>query len=213
MPTKCTAIVLAAGKSSRMGVPKGLLKYKHTFWLLEQLNRISQTNIKQVLIVLGHQKEDYLKTIPWLSKALFSSYSYKTIKLRVFINSHPEAGSFSSLQIGLQQVTNDHSVVVCPIDVPFSPSTLSLLLSHRNNVIIPTFEHKKGHPVILSAKFWNLLLAINTHSKQARLDSQIKLLAINQISQIEVNDALVIKNINTPKEWKDYLTTYSRQQS
>lgn len=209
MPTKCTAIVLAAGKSSRMGVPKGLLKYKHTFWLLEQINRISQTNIKQVLIVLGHHKEDYLKTIPWLSKALHSSYSYGTIKLRVCINSNPEAGSFSSLQTGLQRVTNTHRVVICPIDVPFFPSTLSLLLSHRNNVIIPTFEHKKGHPVILSTKFWNLLLAINPHSKQARLDTQIKLLPINQISQIEVNDALVIKNINCPNEWKDYLTTYS----
>ena len=52
-------VLLAGGKSERMGVAKGLLKYQQTYWILEQLHRISKTNIKDVYIGLGFNFEHY----------------------------------------------------------------------------------------------------------------------------------------------------------
>ena len=48
MESEPVFVLLAGGKSERMGVAKGLLKFKHTFWILEQLNRISSAKIKTV---------------------------------------------------------------------------------------------------------------------------------------------------------------------
>ena len=51
MENKPVFVLLAGGKSERMGVAKGLLKYEQTFWILEQLNRISKSNIQEIIVV------------------------------------------------------------------------------------------------------------------------------------------------------------------
>ena len=42
-------ILLAGGKSARMGFPKGLLDYHGTFWILEQISRYKYVDRKSVV--------------------------------------------------------------------------------------------------------------------------------------------------------------------
>ena len=69
MQNKTVFVLLAGGKSQRMGVAKGLLKYQQTYWILEQLHRISKSSIKEVYIGLGFNFEQYFNAIPWLQNA------------------------------------------------------------------------------------------------------------------------------------------------
>ena len=69
MQNNIVFVLLAGGKSERMGVAKGLLKYQQTYWILEQLHRISKTNITDVYIGLGFNFEHYFNAIPWLQNA------------------------------------------------------------------------------------------------------------------------------------------------
>ena len=63
-------ILLAGGRSSRMGTPKGLLDYQGHPWLVEQLRRFKAASGKRAIIVLGFHQAPYFEQIPWLEKAV-----------------------------------------------------------------------------------------------------------------------------------------------
>ena len=72
-------IILAAGESSRMGILKGLLKYNDIYWVEEQLNRAVDIQFKIVLLVLGHDYQQYFKKLPFLRNALNNFVNYKNL--------------------------------------------------------------------------------------------------------------------------------------
>ncbi|MGV8945473.1 MAG: nucleotidyltransferase family protein [Lutibacter sp.] len=206
MENELVFILLAGGKSERMGVAKGLLKYKQTFWILEQLNRISTTKIKIVYIGLGYNYEHYFDAIPWFSEAQINFVSFQGLKVKVIINKTPELGSFSTLQTVLKSLNSRVDVILNPIDVPLLNSEeLREIISVKNNIVIPNFEGKNGHPIKLKIDFWQKLVSLNVSDENSRLDLQIKKSNPNEISRIKVKDASVLRNFNTKTAWISYL--------
>ena len=199
-------VLLAGGKSERMGVDKGLLKYKHTFWILEQLNRISKSTITEVYIGLGYYYQHYFDAIPWFEGALTNAIDFQGLKVKTVINKNPEWGSFSTLQTVLNKIDVTNTVLLNHIDIPLLNSEeLNKIISTKNKIVIPNFEEKNGHPIKLEPSFWNSLLRININHKNARLDYQIKKISISDVSKINVKDSNILKNLNTKLEWLSYL--------
>jgi CTP:molybdopterin cytidylyltransferase MocA len=199
-------VLLAGGKSERMGVDKGLLKYQQTFWILEQLNRISKTTIKTVYIGLGYHYENYFNAIPWLKKAVHTAIDFQELQIKAVINEHPELGSFSTLQTVLQTIDSNCSVLVSHIDIPMVNSIeLQKIIDVKNTIVIPNFEGKNGHPIKMGTPFWKKLIPLKISDIDARLDFQIKKVNPSQISTITVLDKNSIQNLNTKKDWSRYL--------
>ncbi|PHQ55648.1 MAG: hypothetical protein COC16_04810 [Lutibacter sp.] len=199
-------VLLAGGKSERMGVAKGLLKYKHTFWILEQLNRISKSTISEVYIGLGYNYKHYFDAIPWFKKALNKTVDFLGLKVKIAINDTPELGSFSTLQIVLKEIDSPNAVVINPIDTPLLNSAdLNKIIFTKNEIVIPSFEEKNGHPIKVNSAIWNNLVSLNPTEKDARLDVQLKKLNPLKISIIEVSDRAILYNLNTKKEWISFL--------
>lgn len=206
MENETVFVLLAGGKSERMGVDKGLLKFKHTFWILEQLNRISKTKIKMVHIGLGFNYLNYFKAIPWFKTALTNEVDYHGLKIKTMINPTPELGSFSTLNTVLNQLKTTSDILINPIDVPVLNLTeLNKMMMAKNSVVIPNFEGKRGHPIKIDAEYWQYLRTINITDEDARLDFQLKKIDPVKISQVEVKDKFVIKNINTKAAWFNFL--------
>ncbi|PKP14262.1 MAG: hypothetical protein CVU08_01320 [Bacteroidetes bacterium HGW-Bacteroidetes-3] len=206
MENKTVFVLLAGGKSERMGVAKGMLKYKHTFWILEQLNRISKTKIKTVYIGLGYNYGHYFDAIPWLKTALTNEVDYQGLKLKTIINPSPELGSFSTLQTVLKKINSKVDVLLMPIDVPLLISEeLNKIVAVKNTIVMPNFEGKNGHPIKMNADFWQKLVSLNISEENSRLDLQIKKVNSEEISIVKVNDASIIKNLNTKAAWISYL--------
>ena len=206
MENKTVFVLLAGGKSERMGVAKGMLKYKHTFWILEQLNRISKTKIKTVYIGLGYNYGHYFDAIPWLKTALTNEVDYQGLKLKTIINPSPELGSFSTIQTVLKKVNSKVDVLLMPIDVPLLNSEeLNKIVAVKNTIVMPNFEGKNGHPIKMNADFWQKLVSLNISEENSRLDLQIKKVNSEEISIVKVNDASIIKNLNTKAAWISYL--------
>jgi CTP:molybdopterin cytidylyltransferase MocA len=206
MGNETVFVLLAGGKSERMGVDKGLLKYKHTFWILEQLNRISKTKIKKVYIGLGFNYLNYFKAIPWFKTALTNEVDYHGLKIKTMINPTPELGSFSTLQTVLNQLKTTSDILINPVDVPILNATdLNKMIMAKYALVIPNFEGKRGHPIKIDAEYWQYLRTINITDEDARLDFQLKKIDPVKISQVEVKDKFVIKNINTKTDWLDFL--------
>ena len=206
MENETVFVLLAGGKSERMGVVKGLLKYKHTFWILEQLNRISKTSIKTVYIGLGYNNEHYFKAIPWLKDALTNKVDYQGLKVKTIINKTPELGSFSTLQTVLKNINSNVNVLLMPIDVPLLNSEeLNNIIAAKNSIVMPNFKGKNGHPIKMNVNFWKNLVSLNISDENSRLDLQIKKLNPEEITMIKVSDASSVKNLNTKAAWISFL--------
>ena len=109
-------IILAGGKSSRMGSPKGLLHFNNRPWVLEQISRFKFLKKPKVYFGVGYDNDLYFKNIVWLNKAINNFYVFDGVEVRVVVNPFPERGSFSTLQAVLKEVENTKDVLAF---VPF----------------------------------------------------------------------------------------------
>ncbi|MFK5958146.1 MAG: NTP transferase domain-containing protein [Lutibacter sp.] len=206
MKNNTVFVLLAGGKSKRMGVDKGLLKYHQTFWILEQLNNISKTPVSEVYIGLGYNYKNYFNAIPWFEDALTNFIDFQELKIKVIINKNPELGSFSTLQTILKKIDTSKNIILNHIDVPLLNSEeFQKIMEIKNIVVIPNYEGKNGHPIKMKSKFWKQLIHLNPSNEEARLDFQIMKLQSIEITTISVNDAAVIKNLNTTSDWISFL--------
>lgn len=182
-------IILAAGKSSRMGFPKGLMPYREKKLLQYQIEHFFSLGGKKVVVVLGEHRERYLKEIPALSNC------------QLVFNDKVDLGPFYSLQLALNLLENDKGAFLIPMDTPgANPSVWkNLSKSHQGKewVTIPTFEERGGHPIILNQSFFKTLLSVDPQSEEARLDVQIKKLTQEKIRRFSVKDSRIRLNINS----------------
>ncbi|WP_456377369.1 NTP transferase domain-containing protein [Lutibacter sp.] len=202
MKNSTAFVLLAGGKSERMGVAKGLLKYKQTFWILEQLNRISKTSITNVFIGLGYNYQYYFDAIPWFEDAVTNFVDFLGLHIKISINKHPQFGTFSTLQTVLKELDLNGSVLLNPIDNPIlNPKELQEIINTDNTVVIPNFKGKNGHPIKMDFNFWQQLLTLDKTNATSRLDLQIKKINPTKISKVEVLDSTILRNLNSKKDW------------
>ena len=150
MQGKPIFILLAGGKSERMGIAKGLLKFNQTYWIIEQIRRISKTSIKKVYIGLGYNYQQYFDAIDWFEKASKTPVSFMGIDISICINETPEHGSFSTLQAVLKSIPSKVEVLINPIDTPILNATaLETIVETKNEIVIPNYHTKNGHPIKL----------------------------------------------------------------
>ena len=206
MASSCSFVLLAGGRSSRMGLAKGLLKYKQTYWILEQLQRIQHGGITTVYVGLGHDPSVYFTAIPWFIKALAETVAYGELQLRVVVNPNPEFGPFSTLQAVLNAVGTNEDILVCPVDVPICDAdALKAIKTTDNGIVLPAYNNKHGHPVKIAAEHWIEFKKLAPNNPNARLDYQIKRLDSKSISVRSVNDPQVIMNLNSVEDWKAFI--------
>jgi CTP:molybdopterin cytidylyltransferase MocA len=190
-------VVLAAGRSSRMGEPKGLVAFEGRPWLLTQLAALEG---RRVVLVLAQDGPRYHEAIPGLAQ-----------RVDVVANPEPERGPFSSLQVGLERAgqraprDDGNPVFVLPIDVPAPSATVWTALEealssggHELDAAVPVFDGRGGHPVLLAPHFQARLLGRDPASPEARLDAMLR---SAHARHVPVADPRVRLNLNAPEDW------------
>jgi molybdenum cofactor cytidylyltransferase len=156
MASVIPAIVLAAGRSSRMGRAKATLPAGdgHTF-----LSRIVQTflaaGVDDVVVVVGHDAD-----------AIASTFARSGLPARFVVNQEYDRGQLSSLLAGLRIVDRPgvSGVLVTLVDVPLvSDATVRAVVdSFRRThapVVRPTSGDRHGHPMLIDRSLFPLLRA------------------------------------------------------
>jgi CTP:molybdopterin cytidylyltransferase MocA len=207
MNKKISLLLLAAGKSSRMGVPKGLLHYEDKYWIEEQIDRFEGVG-DNIIIGLGADYQLYFDALPWLQLASENTMIRNGIGIRILINPEPDRGPFSTLLLLLSQCENAHKMFIQPIDVPLADhNSLKKMLQPDKALVLPRYKNKNGHPALISAKFSMQLLDIPLNDPAARLDRQIESLSASEKSLVDVSNYQIGLNLNQPEDWYNYLET------
>lgn len=188
---RTSCIILAAGSSSRMGNSKALLKYsQHETFIQKITGTYVQSGVKQVIVVVN---EELYNSIHELQIPLNQA-------VELVINPFPEKGRFYSLQTGVRKLKTGNSCFFQNIDNPFTSfEVLKLLKQHQSDgeVIIPSFQLRTGHPVLLSEAVTgkiNLTPDLNT-----RIDQYLKKF---RVVIVEMASREILVNINTLEDFR-----------
>ncbi len=200
MKTRATAIVLAAGYSSRMGKFKPLLPLGETTVLGRAITLFRDAGISDIRAVVGYRSEDLL---PLLGK----------MGVSCIVNENFRAGMFSSVVAGVKGLEKStDAFFILPVDIPLiRPWTLHLLLQayqgKKGLIIHPCFEGKRGHPPLISARLTGQIINWSGHNGLSGALAQSEADAI----QIEVPDENILLGMNTlddfhqlQAKWRSY---------
>lgn len=148
-------VILAAGRSSRMGRDKALIPVGETTWL-GRLVEVFSAAVAPVIVVVGHHAEEVAEAAG--------------PELVVVHNRDYDRGMLSSLQSGLRALPDDaQGAVFTLVDHPhLQPETLTAVLNafeqSRPPMVIPRFNGERGHPVVVRRDVIEELLQLDPKS-------------------------------------------------
>lgn len=130
-------IVLAAGGSSRLGVPKQLLPFRQTTLLGHSIEAALGSQCSKVVVVLGAHSEKILQEMAFPSDTCLS----------VAINKLWQTGIASSIKLGIRTLHEAHpkleGIVIITCDQPFISSVVI-------DQLVLQFETDQGEAVATS---------------------------------------------------------------
>jgi len=156
MASMIPAIVLAGGRSSRMGRAKALLPFEGDDTFLSRIVRtLLEAGVDDVIVVVGHEAE-----------AIASGFALSGLPARFVVNRDYDRGQLSSLLAGLNAIDRPGvtAVLVTLVDVPLvSASTVRAVMdSYRRSrapIVRPTSGDRHGHPLLIDRSVFGALRA------------------------------------------------------
>ena len=148
-------IVLAAGRSRRMGEPKALLRAGNESFLERAIRALQDGGCGLVVVVVGPLDQPGARDIAEDAAALDAG---------IAVNPDPAAEQADSLRIGLFAVPPEtEAVVVAPVDVPDVSGALvrAVIEAWRRAdapLAAPAREGRHGHPVLFARRLFGELM-------------------------------------------------------
>ncbi len=159
---KITGLILAAGKSGRVGEPKAFLKIGDKTFVTQIISKLMSV-CDSIIVVFGFDG-DNLKT-KLIDEEMLKNFSDK---IQIEINRNFEAGMFSSIQCGLSEIQESDFILIHHVDQP----SLSLKfyeefigqIEENIDWLQPSYDGKVGHPILISKKLADKILLENSNS-------------------------------------------------
>ncbi len=198
--TSITSILLAAGISSRMGSVKALLPWENKTLIEWQIEKIQESGIEEIIVVLGSNAEEIQNRI-------------KNLEISIVLNPDYEKGKTTTIKKGLAGVKNPESdIMLLAVDQPRHGWILKKVIDNhiRNKSLIscPIYKGSKGHPIIFQNKLRKELFEIEEKFQGIR---KITTKYTDSVNTIEVESGTVNIDINTPEEYQEAIKIFSRE--
>jgi molybdenum cofactor cytidylyltransferase len=196
------AIVLAAGRSSRMGRPKALLPIGASgdTFLTRILHVLRGGGITRVCVVVGGDAGAVLPKLP-------SNDEF----LRVVENENYEQGQLSSLLVGLSSVEESgddvEAVMVTLVDLPLitAGTVRAVLDAYRNApgapIVRPRKGNRHGHPAIFDRRLFAELKGADPATGAKPVVHAHTAEEVN----VDVADDGAFTDIDTPEDYERFI--------
>ncbi len=185
-----SAIILAAGFSSRMQEFKPLIRIKGRTFVEHAIALFRTTGIEEIVTVVGHRA-------PELSPVVQAAAS------RCVLNADYTDGMYSSIQAGVKALKHPgEAFFILPVDIPLvRPATVRQLAAGFDQhtaplVCYPLFQSKRGHPPLINSRLIDALLRYDGKGGLREFLRGYE----NQAVSIPVEDPFIRLDADTPQD-------------
>lgn len=188
------AILLAAGRSRRMGAFKPLLPFGERTVVESCVRYLIEGGAREVLVVIGHRQPEMLEHLA---------------RLPVSIAVNHEAGSEMGVSIarGVEQLSPaTKAILIALVDQPAIPPEVvrALINEWRRTgarLVLPEHDGRGGHPVLLDASLrTELLRLVRERGLRALFEAHRE-----EVLRVPVSSPYVARDMDT---WDDYRALY-----
>lgn len=151
---RMAAVVLAAGKSERMGTNKLLLEVAGHTIIDRLLYVLDGSSVDEVFVVLGHRPEALRRFV-------------EAHRAEVVFNPYYEEGMTSSVKAGLRRVSADAAFLVLGDQLGLEVGLLDIMSATMASeptalIVSPVYKGRKGHPVLFRRTLFQEILDLNS---------------------------------------------------
>ncbi len=186
-----TALILAAGRSSRMGEFKPLLPLGGRTVVERSIALFRKAGVGDILVVAGFEAE---RLIPVLERC----------EAGWAVNKDYDRGMFSSLQVGVSHLAaSTEAFFVLPVDHPFvKPETVRSLIESRRDargkILRPCHRGRRGHPPLIPAALAPAIRGFTEPGGLRALLSRYEDRTLN----VECDDPGVLADLDTREDYE-----------
>jgi molybdenum cofactor cytidylyltransferase len=186
-----SAIILAAGESKRMGQPKMLLPWGETTVLGQVISVLKSAGAEDIVTVTGGFRER-VETVA------------DECGSRVVFNAEFASNEMlNSIQYGLRsRKAEAEAVLICLGDQPQIQErsvrrVRETFESRRSNLVIPSYQIRRGHPWLVACPLWEEILNMKSPSSpRGFLNAHAK-----EIEYVEIDNPSILEDLDTPEDY------------
>jgi molybdenum cofactor cytidylyltransferase len=198
---RVSAVILAAGTSSRMGKAKQLLSLGKSTVLAQTLAHVQAAAVQEIVLVLGASAEVIRRQLPARQE------------IKIVVNQAYQQGIASSLQAGLSAVdpSSDAALIILG-DQPFIRSqTLDRIVEEYRRlpaqIVIPVHQGKRGNPVLLHRSVFSEVMALEGDVGSRAIFAN----HLDGIVKVEVEDSGILLDLDDPADYERLKTKYENE--
>ena len=186
-----SAVLLAAGESTRMGQLKALLPWFGRTLVQFQVDALLQGGADQLIVVTGHRADEVAMVVAERPVVLVHNPDYA-------------GGRTTSIKAGLAHVDpRARAVLVLGVDQP-RPARLvaRVVRAHFERgalITTPGYQGKGGHPIVFDTRLLPELRAISEERQGLR---EVLNRHRDAMVRIEVRTPVVLLDLNTPEDYR-----------
>lgn len=184
---------MAAGESKRMQPAfKPLLKWGKRTVIGECVHQMRNSGLADIFVVLGHREADIRSSLAGTG-------------VQFVVNDEYQKGMLTSVKTGLAMLgPNTDAVLIALVDQPMIKTDLinKLIEAYGDGskgIIIPTYQGKHGHPVIVSTNYVEEIMQLDEASPEG-LKAFINAHKDDWL-EVRVETSAVIEDMDTPEEY------------
>jgi len=194
-----SAIVVAAGLSTRMGRPKQLLPYAEHTVIEQVVSVLLDSPVDEVLVVTGYEREAVETALAkWRVRTVFNA-------------DYAEGEMLSSVQVGLRAIAAEGQAALLAVgDMPAIQGDVvaQLIQAYRaagdDSVYIPSYQMRAGHPVLVPRPYWGAIVSLpkgDTLRSVLRAESTL-------VGWVVVDTPSVLRDMDTPADYRRELNLH-----
>ena len=185
------AMVLAAGRSRRMGVQKLLLPFGSKTVITHIVDQLTESSVDEVHVVVGCQGKRVSRELSGRPVSIVNNSNYKS-------------GMLSSVRCGLHAMAQQCRAVLVALGDQPSVTTklidqmLQAFASTEKQILVPLYHGKRGHPIMFSADYREEIL---THYDDVGLRGLLHAHK-DDIFELPVTASGVLSDMDYPEDYQ-----------
>ncbi|MGC9393809.1 MAG: HAD-IIA family hydrolase [Anaerolineae bacterium] len=193
------AVILAAGGSTRFGVPKQLLPWQGRPLIAHVADMAWMAGLSPVVVVVGAEAEQTVPALAGRDVCVLRNYRW-------------QEGMSTSLSLGVAALPSTvEAAVFLPVDQPrvearFLRSLVTYWQQHNAGIVVPVGrEGRRGTPVLFTRRFFPELAQISGDTGGRTLFAQYS----DELVTMLVADPEVLTDVDTPAAYEALLARRS----